>query len=251
MSSLNLVVRNGRNTLQSCEMHGSTAITLIQHEGVESKYFEDYMRLHSDVEVKVVPIDSGIIVIDFITRQILSMQGYFNLYHEYYGKDAVIKSDRKIIRVNDFGTTTTDSPLVNKLVENSWNIIDYQEGEYGFGLAMPWFISDLKELGISITENGWWDYFMGHYAWANIPSKKLYVGNTGRLKAFKGLTKEQKKLLEVLNTIKGDDYVISMKLYETHDLIMRNLDSKYCIKMMGGGGGTFSGKMTYKYKITV
>lgn len=253
MSMLMLVVRNEKGNIKSAVKHYSTIASWMQDDGVEPKKFAGMDFVYSNA---VYPVDAGIVVVDFKTKQIFDCQSGFGLFNEYYMKGEKIPKDRKIIKKIKGCSTVTNSPKMEKLVKSGWNVIDYRKGGYGFGLTLHWLQNDLKEAGIEVTDGEkWWDYFNRHYAWANIPFEGAYTPDHSRLLPFSGLTNKQSELLEILKKKADKDnngnYTIPWKGYTDIDIVMRSLNSKYHINSRGGGGSVWENKMTYRYKIFV
>ena len=260
MSDLMLVVRSKRGTLKSYKVAYQFPAYWMQQGGIESSDFRKRVKEleqtgRAECGKAVYPYDAGIIVVDFKTRQIMSLQSGFDLFTEIYGLEKDIPKGRTVTEKDKDGHWfQTDSPPVEKMVESGWNLIDYR-GDYGYALELHWLRNDLEELGIEPTNDGqWWKYLSGHYWWSLIPIKKAYSETDGVLvNPFKGLTRKQEAFMAELKDASVDGkgvFKCSCEDWTSREIerVMDALRMKGLLQA-GGGGGLLTGGWKYEYEI--
>lgn len=260
MSYVNLTVRFARGETKSYSGHYSSLSYLLQQRGLIGNIINIKTVLNKDFEeIKgVYPEDSGLVVIDFKTKQIFDMHGGANPFQEIYSDKGLAPPGRKINHTTSCGAVYTNSPKVEALVESGWKIHLYEQGhDFGILVGLTHFKADLEEVGIEPTKpKRWWEFLQKSYLWALIPSKESYI-EKHCLNPFPILTREQEKLYDVLKKeakldeksgkIKGEIKFKRCPASETHSLF-RRLDAK-CYATHSMSSSVKTNETTFWYTI--
>jgi hypothetical protein len=244
MSSINIVVRKKDGTIKKAHEHYEYAGRLLQTVGLDDKGFFNEVRFFNGLG-NISPYDSGIIVIDFVTKHVLTMQSGFNLYHEVYSLNhgAQPPAGRKVVYKSD-NVVMTNCPKVSELKKSGWTIVDYMQ-DHGIALGLDSLWHDLENLSIEPeAPEQWWEYQKCHYNWAVIPNKKAYTENG--IKPFKALTKAEAMYLRKIkkNIVKGKCYKFTLPMLNDKDYryeertaqLLESLARKFYVGYLRSGG---------------